>query len=317
MRSSRSLPFPTDSDHGWLVSILDRLPLGPRNDPSVQHDLNWARHGVDLPAGLEVQWLGTAGFRLTHEGTTVLIDPFLSRIPLTGVLRRRPMPIQADFVDRLIPAADAILVGHTHFDHAVDVPHIAVSHNAPVFGSRSMTHLLELYGRVDLARQVSPHEPYEIGPFTVRFRPSRHSKLLAGLSVPSGGELTCDSLDHLGAGQYRCGQVWGVSIEVAGITLYHQGSADLIEDEIPDRSVDVFLCGIAGRAFTRHFIGRAVAALDPALILAHHHDDFFRPVGTDMGFSLNVNLGGFAEDVAGIAPDVRVRTLDPLQVVAG
>ena len=245
------------------MPILDRLPLGHRNDPSVQHDLNWDRHGVDLPAGLEVQWLGTAGFRLTCEGTTVLIDPFLSRIPLTGVLRRRPMPVQADLVDRLVTAADAILVGHTHFDHAVDVPHIAITHNAPVFGSPSMTRLLDLYGRTDLARRVTPHQPYEVGPFAVRFRPSCHSKLLAGLAVPSGGELTCDSLDHLGAGQYRCGQVWGISIEVAGITLYHQGSADLIDDEIRDRQVDVFLCGIAGRMWTRRFIERAVGLSTP------------------------------------------------------
>jgi L-ascorbate metabolism protein UlaG (beta-lactamase superfamily) len=299
------------------VRILDRLPLGHRNDPSVQNDLNWDRHGVDLPAGLEVQWLGTAGFRLTYEGTTVLIDPFLSRIPLTGVLRRRPMPVQADLVDRLITAADAILVGHTHFDHAVDVPHIAIAHDAPAYGSPSMAHLLDLHGRSDLTRPVTPHEPYEIGPFTARFRPSCHSKLLAGLAVPSGGELTCDSMDHLGAGQYRCGQVWGISIEVAGITLYHQGSADLIDDEIRDRRVDVFLCGIAGRMWTRRFIERAVRALDPALIVAHHHDDFFEPVEADMGFSLNVNLGGFAEDVARLAPDVPVRTLDPLQTIVG
>jgi hypothetical protein len=39
-----------------------------RNDPSVQADLNWERHGVDLPAGLELQWLGTAGFRWPTGG---------------------------------------------------------------------------------------------------------------------------------------------------------------------------------------------------------------------------------------------------------
>lgn len=299
------------------MPILDRLPLGHRDDPSVQRDLNWDRNGVDLPTGLEIQWLGTAGFRLTHLGTTVLIDPFVSRAPLRDVLAAKPFGAQHTLVDQLIPTADAILVGHTHFDHAVDVPHIALAHDAPVYGSSSMTHLLDLYGRADLARDVTPHQPYEIGPFTVRFRPSRHSKLLAGLAVPSGGELTCDSLDHLGAGRYRCGQVWGISIEVAGITLYHQGSANLIEDEIPDRGVDVFLSGIAGRAFTRHFVRRAIRALDPSLIVAHHHDDFFRPIEAEMGFSLNVNLGGFAEDVARTAPDVPVRTFEPLQTVTG
>ncbi len=294
-----------------------RIPLRHRDDPSVQQDLNWARHGVDLPAGLEIQWLGTAGFRLSYEHTTLVIDPYLSRSSLPAVARSRPLGVRSEIVERLVPAADAILVGHTHFDHALDVPLIASTHGAPVYGSSSMVHLLDLHGHDDLAREVTPHATYEIGPFTVRFRPSRHSKLLAGLAVPADGELTCDALDHLGSGQYRCGQVWGIAIEVAGTTLYHQGSADLIEDEIRDRGVDVFLCGIAGRMWTRRFTERAIGALDPKVIVAHHHDDFFRPVEDAMGFSFNVNLGGFAGDVDRFAPAIPVRTLEPLQTVTG
>ena len=294
-----------------------RLPLRHRDDPGIQADLNWVRHGVDLPVGLEIQWLGTAGFRLTYAGTTVLIDPYLSRIPLGTVVGRRAVSSDEDLVGRLVPRADAVLVGHTHFDHAIDVGALARRHGCPVYGSTSAAHLVGLHGRPDLAVAVEPHRPYEVGPFTVRFVPSVHSKLVLGLKVPSEGELTCDSLDDLAAGRYRCGQVWGIAVEVAGITLYHQGSADLVEDEIRDRGVEVFLCGIAGRAYTRRFVPRVLAALDPKLVVAHHHDDFFRPVEDDMGFSLNVNLGGFAEDVAAVAPDLPVRTLDPLQTVAG
>lgn len=296
------------------------LPLKHRDDPGVQHDLNWARAGVDLPTGLQVQWLGTAGFRLTYEGTTLLIDPYVSRAPLSRVLSRHPVDCDGALVDALVPRADAVLVGHTHFDHAVDVPHLALTHGCPVYGSSSAQHLLALHGRSDLAIAVEPHRSYEIGPFTVRFTPSRHSKLLFGLAVPSDGELTCDSLDHLGAGAYRCGQVWGITVEVGGITIYHQGSADLIDDEIRERGVDVFLCGIAGRVYTDRFVERVMGALLPDLVVAHHHDDFFRPLkpGTDdMGFSFNVNLGAFVADMARVAPGVPVRTLDPLQTVTG
>ena len=292
-----------------------RLPLRHRDDPGAQRDLNWAAHGVDLPDGLEIQWLGTAGFRLSFDSTTLLIDPYVSRAPLSTVVRRRPLTSDPDLVAQLLPDADAVLVGHTHFDHAVDVGSVAERHGCPVYGSDSAAHLLALHGLADLAVEVEPHHPYEIGPFTVRFTPSRHSRLVVGLKVPFDGELTCDSLDGLDAGRYRCGRVWGITVEVAGITIYHQGSADLVDDEIRDRSVDVFLCGIAGRAYTRHFLSRVLRTLDPGLIVAHHHDDFFRPVDDEMGFSLNVNLGGFAEDVAQIAPGLPVRTLDPLQTV--
>ena len=298
-----------------LKSMIDSVRH--RNDPSVQADLDWNRHGVDLPAGLEIQWLGTAGFRLSYEGTTLLIDPYLSRAPLPDIARNRVMRSDPAKVDRIVPHADAVLIGHSHFDHAADVPHIAASNGCAVYGSESVRHLLGLFDLADQVVVVEPRRRYEVGPFTVWFTPSVHAKLLAGLKVPSDGELTCDSLDHLGAGQFRCGQVWGITIEVAGITLYHQGSADLADDEITVTDVDVLLCGIAGRFWSKDFTRRIITAVDPALVLAHHHDDFFRPVESDMGFSFNVNLGGFVEEVARVAPDLPVRVLQPLATVRG
>jgi L-ascorbate metabolism protein UlaG (beta-lactamase superfamily) len=293
------------------------MKLRHRHDPSVQLDLDWERHGVDLPAGLELQWLGTAGFRLSYEGTTILIDPYVSRSSLGDTLRTKPLLPDRTVVDRLLPRTDAVLLGHTHFDHAVDSLLLAKRDGAPVYGSDSVRHLLALVGETDKAVVVEPHRRYEIGPFTVSFTPSVHSKLLLGLKVPSEGEVTCDSLDDLGSGQYRCGQVWGIAIEVAGVTLYHQGSANLLDDEIRVRGVDVFLCGIAGRVYTRDFTQRILRRLDPKLVLVQHHDDFFRPVEGEMGFSFNVNLGGFVEDVERVAPDLPVRTMQPLASVHG
>lgn len=291
--------------------------LRHRNDPSVQRESNWRDAGDALPRGLGVRWLGTAGFALDHEGTTILVDPYVSRAGLATTLRSAPLRSDIGLVRRLVPAADAILVGHTHFDHAVDVPTIARQHGCPVYGSASLRHLMGLHSASRHAVVVSPHARYEIGPFTVSFAPSRHSKLLFGLKVPAEGELTCDSLDGLGGGSYRCGQVWGITIEVAGVTLYHQGSANLIDDEIRSRDVDVFLCGIAGRMYTRDYVGRVIRALRPRVVLAHHHDDMFRPLEDPMGFSFNVNLGAFVEDVHRADPDIAVRTLEPLQVVTG
>ena len=291
--------------------------LRHRNDPSVQADLDWQRHGADLPSGLTIQWLGTAGFALTYDGTTVLIDPFVTRRPLRDTLRRQPFRSDPDLVDRLIPRADAVLVGHTHFDHAVDVPAVARRDGCQVYGSPSLGHLMGLHGLAERAVEVLPHQQHEVGPFQFDFTPSVHSKLLLGLAVPADGELTCDCLDSLGSGSYRCGQVWGITIEVAGITLYHQGSANLLDEEIRTRGVDVFLCGIAGRIYTRDFTRRILSALDPKLVVAQHHDDFFRPVESPMGYSFNVNLGGFAEDVAAFDPHLPVRVLQPLEAVTG
>jgi L-ascorbate metabolism protein UlaG (beta-lactamase superfamily) len=71
---------------------------------------------------------------------------------------------------------------------------------------------------------------------------------------------------------------YGLHVEVAGTRICHQGSAELIEDEIRDRGVDRFLCGRPGRRFTPRYIEPIVRALQPAQIIPAHYDDVFLPL---------------------------------------
>jgi len=48
-------------------------------------------------------------------------------------------------------AVAGILVGHTHFDHAVDAPALARRHGAKAYGSASLAHLIRLHGVGDPA----------------------------------------------------------------------------------------------------------------------------------------------------------------------
>ena len=70
---------------------------------------------------------------------------------------------------------------------------------------------------------VEPKRDYRVGPFRFHFVPSLHSKLQLGLGIPYSGELTCDHVDELTPQAYRCGQVMGIFIEVAGVS-----SADFV-----------------------------------------------------------------------------------------
>jgi L-ascorbate metabolism protein UlaG (beta-lactamase superfamily) len=269
---------------------------------------------LDLPRGLELEWLGVAGYRLSCEKQTIYVDPYLSRVTLGALLRGRTALADAALHERwLVPAGEVlgVLVGHTHFDHAIDVPAICARHGCPAYGSASLVQLMRLHGQLEQAVQVAPHEPLELGPFTVTFIPSLHSKLLLGYRVPSDGELTCEHLDALSPTAYKCGQVWGIHIEVAGMTFYHQGSANLIEEEIRHRGVDVFLAGIAGRRFTDDYWQRVLGALEPRAVVASHFDDFFRPLDGPAGFSLNVNLAAFPEEIGVVSPDFAVAALQP------
>lgn len=289
-----------------------------RDDADAMREL--ADRPLELALGLELEWLGVAGYRLTYERETIFIDPYVSRVPLSSVLRRAPALADAAMHERFIRAPGSVLgvlVGHTHFDHAVDVPAIARRYGCPAFGSSSLVNLMRVHGLGERAVAVEPNRRYELGPFTATFVPSVHSKLLLGLAVPFDGELTCEHLDALSPSAYRCGQVWGIHVEVAGMTFYHQGSANLIDDAIRHSGVDVFLAGIAGRGFTRDYWARILPRLQPRTIVASHFDDFFRPIDAPMGYSTNVNLAAFPEEVAAVSGDFAVATLEPLRVVGG
>jgi L-ascorbate metabolism protein UlaG (beta-lactamase superfamily) len=147
---------------------------------------------------------------------------------------------------------------------------------------------------------VEPHHAYEIGPFVVRFVPSRHSKLLFGRKVPFDGPLTCEDLHGLSPGAYKCGDVFGLRIEVAGTSFYHQGSADLRDDEQLD-PVDVFLAGVAGRHVTPHYWRRILPRLDPRLLVPTHYDDFFAPLDRPLALVRKVALTELPGEVRAVS----------------
>src|SRR5213593_1168812 len=87
---------------------------------------------LDAPSGLRLRWLGAAGFEISDDATSILIDPFVSRP--TALQALFPLDIDTEAVDRYVidpmmrsgsfKNLKAILVSHTHIDHAQDVPYI-------------------------------------------------------------------------------------------------------------------------------------------------------------------------------------------------
>jgi L-ascorbate metabolism protein UlaG (beta-lactamase superfamily) len=295
---------------GELAMATATRRAGERADSRALAELE--ARPLALPAGLEVEWLGVSGYRLGYEGRTLFIDPYLSRVPFRDLALRRPTRPDPVALERFAGAPGevvGVLVGHTHFDHAVDAPAIARHFGCRAYGSKSLVNLMGLHGLADWAIEVEPYRTYELGPFEVSFTPSAHSKLLLGLAVPYDGELTCEHLDSLSPGAYRCGRVWGISIAVAGVRFYHQGSANLLDDAIRERDVDVFLAGIAGRSFTDDYWRRILPKLNPRVIVPTHYDNFFRPLGRPLEFVTNVQLAELPEEIGAVSRDIELAAL--------
>ena len=154
---------------------------------------------------------------------------------------------------------------------------------------RSLVNLMGLHGLAERAVEVEPYRTYELGPFEVSFTPSVHSKLLLGLAVPYDGELTCEHLDALSPGAYRCGQVWGISIAVAGVALLPPGQRqpDRRRDRASARSTSSSPASPAAASPTTTG-ERILPRLDPRAVVPTHYDNFFRPLGQELEFVANV-----------------------------
>lgn len=133
-----------------------------------------------------------------------------------------------------------------------------------------------------------------------------------GTRIPSPGDTSCESLAALAPMAYGCGQTWGIHIAVAGIEIYHQGSADLIDDAIRHREVDIFLAGVAGRSVTPDYWHRILTRLRPATVVPMHYDDFLRPLDAPMGFTVDIALAAVPDEIGAVSRAIDVVALPAL-----
>ncbi len=160
------MPYPHAS-HGSISYVLLGFMIagGCRTmSPAARHVAQM--HGVIgcAPAScggadsqVEVTYLGVSGLLVRYDGGALMTAPFFSnpsveKVALSTVRipGRRGYSIRPDtaLIDRFLPrsadAASAILVGHGHYDHLMDVAHIANSRAkaATIYGGPTVRHML-------------------------------------------------------------------------------------------------------------------------------------------------------------------------------
>jgi len=257
-------------------------------------------------ATVSIRWLGTACHRIEHRGSTLLVDPFVSRPRFRDLLR--PLRSDRGAVERWAPDAQAVVVGHAHYDHLLDAPLIAKRTGALVMGSRSTARVALGHGvERSRIRAASEHGlEAEAGPFSVRLVPSRHAKILLGRASPFPGEIRRARRRALRVHEYRDGGALGVFVRAGGTTIYHNGSADLVDAELEGLRADVVIAGIAGWRFTPRYLERLLAILRPRLVIPTHYDAFFAPLEDGVRLLPGVDIEAFVDEVRRFAPGVAV-----------
>jgi L-ascorbate metabolism protein UlaG (beta-lactamase superfamily) len=258
-----------------------------------------------------VRWLGTAAHIVETATTRILLDPFVSRPGLRQVAGAPLVPDEGAIFAMVRTRVDAILCGHSHYDHLLDAPLIAAKTGALLAGSRTTCAFGRAAGLAEDRLVLAPPEGrvFTVGDIEVRFVPSLHGRFFFG-RVPTTGEAL--HVDALPARQrdYKMGGAFGLHLRGGGVSLYHNGSADLIDTALAGLDADVVLAGLAGRFATPDYVERLTRALRPKLVVPTHHDAFFAPLSRGLHLLPKVNLDGFVTEVQRFSEGARVITPD-------
>lgn len=258
---------------------------------------------------LQVRWLGTAGFEVRTARTSLLIDPYLSRLDLGSLLRRPARPDPAR-IDPYLKPAEAVLIGHSHFDHLLDAPYIARKLGCPLYGAGDTLRVARAEGTEEgLLREIKGGDRLEIGDLVVEVVESRHSGLFTQWLV--GGDMPDPVRLPLWFLAYKCGPVFGFRIRWRDRVIYHSGSAELVPEPLEGGPpVDVALFCINGWKADRGVFRRLGQLLKPRVVVPMHHDDFFRPFEAGLRVGPLVHQAEALERIRADVPGASVVGLD-------
>lgn len=239
---------------------------------------------------LRVTALGTTMMLVDDGITQILVDAFISPVPLLSGGLNRPVATDEAIVDAALDrvGADrvkAIFISHSHFDHAFDVAYIARRTGATVHGSESTLNIAR-GGNVPEA-QLRLHDldqPVEVGGFTVRTLASKHSP------KPMGGEGAIIDKPMPQPAPMRAYKEGGTSdflISRDGYAMLFKSSANWIPGALDDvRANALFLgtvfLGNADDAFVSGYLDATLGTVQPTIVIATHWNDCFSPVHTHL-----------------------------------
>lgn len=223
--------------------------------------------------------------------------------PDTARITRRLAAMSAANADRL-SRVHAVLVGHGHYDHLIDLPPLVPRMpHAVVYGSETVRNLLAPVSGLDSARRVAVDgmvgrdrehagEPIAIGPAVeVRVMPWAHAPNVGSITIAPGHQRTPRQTLPRTVHGWKLGTTYAYAIDlldanrtVAWRLVYHDASAGAevqrraaaaVAGMPPARQTAVIMTA-ANFDILPHYPDVLLAHLAPQHVVLGHWDDFFR-----------------------------------------
>jgi L-ascorbate metabolism protein UlaG (beta-lactamase superfamily) len=229
---------------------------------------------------IQVTWTGAAGLIFETEKEIILIDPYYTRVNVFNTLLGTLSPDEkaiTNVLDSLSSKISAVIVGHTHSDHAMDVPCIIQKTGAKPVGSRSLESLMSVSGMSGITTVCQGGETVVLSDHaSVTMVRSTHGKAIMN-KVPFDGEILPDAVLPLKAGGYRAGTVFAPKLQIDGIRFLHVGSAGFIEAQVQGHVCEVLFLCVAGWNKCQGYPQRLIELTRPGKVVLVHYDNFSRP----------------------------------------
>ena len=269
---------------------------------------------------LQLKYLGTAGWEITDGQTTVLIDPYISRIklgsgPSISESDTRKSYHRNDFfesdtilINSILQKVDFILVHHSHFDHLSDVPYIAKRTGAKVIGTETTCNILRAYGISDEQLvTVKGGEDYQFEGISVKVIPSLHSALGKKKYFDSR-TYTEPPVAPLKIKDFIEGGSLMFFVRFQGHKVLTAGSMNFIEREVQGLQPDIILPGVNfSRLEIYNYTERLLKATNfPKIVIPAHWDNFRVPYGFSQEAAIEKKIKPFIEEVKAASPESKV-----------
>ncbi len=281
---------------------------------------------------LTFKYFGCAGWEISENNTTILIDPYLTRLklgetsikisansssePSTSSIDDRKTYKRTDIfesdtvvINKNINKADFILVHHSHYDHLADVPYIAKMTGAKVIGTETTISILKAYGiEDDKLYTVRGGEDYQFDNFSVRIIPGIHSALGDKHYFSSEVYKEGDIKAPLQINQFIEGRSLMFLIRFKSNEVLTMGSMNFIERELEGLKPDILLAGVNMSRFNMYKYDERLLSVTnfPRIIIPTHWDNFRLPYGFDQSNGIDQKIKPFIEKVKDVSPNSRV-----------
>jgi L-ascorbate metabolism protein UlaG (beta-lactamase superfamily) len=261
-------------------------------------------------------WFGTTAVLLQDGAHALFVDPYFTRPPgVLPILRNASIAPDETLITAWLTRAgvtklDAVLVSHSHWDHAMDAPAVARLTGARLLGSASTANIGRGGGLAeDRIQVIRPGAPVSLGSFKVTFIESRHAGATGGTPT---GDIVQPLKPPVPYMEYRQGGTYSVLVEHAqGAVLLH-GSAGFVPGALAGHRADIVFLGVALLPDLEAYVANVVDAVGATRLIPTHWDDFTRPLDEPLvPLPLPmVNLPGFFDGMARVRPRIKVQTVE-------